>query len=405
MNGGSRGLHASIGRKTGPPRHIVLHGDARAPSPKGTALSGHIPESSLHDSALDLLGFERFRVLFADSAAASLTPARVVRTVRGSLTAATADGLVRAEVAAHLLKSAEELEALPAVGDWVALRYGDGLEVPLAEAILPRHSAFVRRDPGKAAVGQVIAANIDTVFILQPIDTVPNLRRLEREISLAWESGATPVIVLSKSDLSPDCAADLATAESVAFGVDVILESGKTGEGVDALLAYANGHRTVALIGPSGAGKSTLVNRLVGADVQAVRKVRAFDGKGRHVTIARELIPLPDGGVLIDTPGLRAVALWDSEAGVAAAFPEITELAGSCRFADCTHVTEPGCAVLAALESGVLERTRYDSYVDLMRETAFVAREKDARLRAVEKSKGKADHESQREHDRQKYGE
>jgi ribosome biogenesis GTPase len=307
-------------------------------------------------------------------------------------------------VAAHLLKSTDELESLPAVGDWVAMRRGDGLEAPLVEAVLPRHSAFVRRDPGKAAVGQVIAANIDTVFILQPIDTEPNLRRLEREISLAWESGATPVIVLSKADLSPDPAADLAATESVAFDVDVILESAKSGEGVDALLAYADGHRTVALIGPSGAGKSTLVNRLVGADVQAVAKVRAFDGKGRHVTVARELIPLPGGGVLIDTPGLRAVALWDSESGVAAAFPEITELAGSCRFADCTHTTEPGCAVLEGLERGVLARDRYDSYLGLMAETAFVAREKVARVRAVEKSRDRADHQLQREHDRLKYG-
>jgi ribosome biogenesis GTPase / thiamine phosphate phosphatase len=367
-------------------------------------LSGHIPEPSLHDPALDLLGFERFRALFTDFAADGLTPARVVRTVRGRITAATADGLVRAEVAAHLLKSAQEAEALPAVGDWVALRVGDDLEFPLAEAVLPRHSAFVRRDPGKAAIGQVIAANIDTVFILQPIDTEPNLRRLEREISLAWESGATPVIVLSKADLSPDPAADLAVAESIAFGVDVVLESAKSGDGVDALLAYADGHRTVALIGPSGAGKSTLVNRLVGADVQAVAKVRASDGKGRHVTVVRELVSLPGGGVLVDTPGLRAVALWDSEAGVAAAFPEITGLAASCRFADCTHTTEPGCAVLAALERGIIDRSRYDSYLNLMGETAATSREKHVRLRAVEKSKGKAQHVAQREHDRLKYG-
>lgn len=367
-------------------------------------MSDHVPECPTDDPALDLLGFERFRALFAEFAAAGLIPARVVRTVRGRLTAATADGLVRAEVAAHLLKSTEELVALPAVGDWVALRVGDDLEFPLAEAVLPRHSAFVRRDPGKAAIGQVIAANIDTVFILQPIDTEPNLRRLEREIALAWESGATPVIVLSKADLSPDSAADLAVAESVAFGVDVVLESAKSGEGVDALLAYASGHRTVALIGPSGAGKSTLVNRLVGVDVQAVAKVRAFDGKGRHVTVVRELVPLPGGGVLVDTPGLRAVALWDSEAGVAAAFPEITELAAPCRFADCTHTSEPGCAVLAALERGQIERSRYDSYLSLMGETAATSRDNDVRLRAAEKSKGRADHLAQREHDRLKYG-
>ncbi|MDO8964451.1 MAG: ribosome small subunit-dependent GTPase A [Coriobacteriia bacterium] len=358
----------------------------------------HIDEAATDDSSLDLLGFERYRALFAEHAAAGLMPARVIRTDRGALTAATAMGVVRAEVAVHLLKDAEEVEALPAVGDWIALRNDPDMDVALAEAVLPRHSAFVRRDPGKAAIGQVIAANIDTVFVLQPIDTVPNLRRLEREIALSWESGATPVIVLSKSDLSPDAAADLATAGSIAFGVDVVLESAVSGEGIEALLAYARGHRTVALIGPSGAGKSRLVNRLVGADVQAISDVREFDGKGRHTTVARELIPLPGGGVLIDTPGLRAVALWDAEAGIAAAFPEITELAATCRFADCTHETEPGCGVLEALESGVLGQDRYDSYVRLMKETAFTARQKDARLRAEEKNKWKTIKKTYRQH-------
>lgn len=353
---------------------------------------------------LELLGIAPFRALFAEHEAAGLVPARVTRTDRGFVIAATADGFVRAENAMHLVKAAVDAEALPAVGDWVALRTDSGLDVPLVEAVLPRRSAFVRADPGKAAVGQVLAANIDVVFVVQPLDTPPNLRRLEREIALTWESGAVPVIVLSKADLSEDPEADRAAAETVAFGVDVVLESSETGEGVDALLGYADGHRTVALIGPSGGGKSTLVNCLVGADVQAVSEVRAFDGKGRHTTVARELVPLPNGGVLVDTPGLRAVALWDAEDGVAAAFPEITELAEGCRFDDCSHESEPGCAVLAAVETGELPRARYDSFLALRREAAYSARQKDATLRAAEERKWKLIRKQAREHFRHKFG-
>jgi ribosome biogenesis GTPase len=330
--------------------------------------------------ALEFLGYDDdFRALFAEHADPGTIPARVVRVDRGSSLVTTGLETLRAETAAHLLKSSAGPEALPAVGDWVALRWGDDADVASIEAILPRRSAFSRADPGKAAYGQVLAANLDTVIIMHPIDREPNLRRIERELALAWDSGATPVVVLSKEDEADDAAAALEAVQAIAIGVDVLVTSAPTGLGMDEVAKYAEGHRTVAVIGPSGAGKSTLINLLVGGDVQAVAEVRAFDGKGRHTTVARELVPMPNGGVLIDTPGLRSVALNDMSEGVEAAFPEIVEFASRCKFDDCTHTSEPGCVVLAALEEGTLDRPRYESYLKLQAEAAFAAERTDAR--------------------------
>ena len=334
---------------------------------------------------------DRIRALFAPHAAAGLTLGRVVRADRGFVFVSTGDDIVMAENALTLVKAAgHDPEPLPAAGDWVALRDDADLKVPLVEAVLPRSSAIVRRDPGKAAVGQVLAANIDTVFIVQPIEEEPNVRRLERELALAWESGATPVVVLNKADMSQDTDAALVAVEAVAMGVDILLTSAETGEGVERLRDYTGGHRTVVLIGPSGAGKSTLVNHLAGRDVQATAEVRDYDGKGRHTTVARELIPLADGGVLVDTPGIRAVAMWDAADGLAATFPEIEELAAQCRFADCAHEGEPGCAVLAAVEDGTLPAERLESYRKLLAEMRYSAGERDLRIRAEQKGKGKA---------------
>jgi len=343
-----------------------------------------VPETN----ALDELGYSpRWEALFAPYASEGMDLARVIRSDRGSVLAATARGLIRAKASARLLKAANGPEDLPAAGDWVAVDGRGDVDVPLIEAVLDRSSAIARGGAGKTSDSQVLAANVDTVFVVHPIAEPPNLRRIERELSLAWDSGATPVIVLAKSDLSEDIEAALAAIGTVAMGVDVLVTSSLTGEGVRPLLDYVSDHRTAVLVGPSGAGKSTLVNALLGEERQATREVRVSDGRGRHTTVSRELIQMPGGGILIDTPGLRSLGLTGSEEGVTSAFPEIEEAASACRFGDCTHGEEPGCAVRAAVESGAIAEERLDSYHKLLREAQFAAAKTDARLRAEQDKK------------------
>lgn len=353
--------------------------------------------------ALADLGYERFRALFAPYLENGLVPGRVVKTVRGHIWVATAEGVTRVRPAAALT-TPDGQAASAVVGDWIALRPATPTTDAFAEVVMPRRSAFARRDPGKESVGQVMAANIDTVFIVQSVEDGPNVRRIERELALAWDSGAVPVVVLSKADLSCDIEADIAEVNAAAPGVDVIAVSVVSGEGVAEVEALTGGDRTVALIGPSGAGKSTLVNRIVGGDVMAVGEVRAFDNKGRHTTVTRELIPLVGGGALIDTPGLRAVAMWGDAEGVDTAFSEIAELGRHCRYDDCTHEVEPGCAVIAAVESGELDEARYRSYLALKREMAFQERRGNARLEAEAARKWKVIHKASRAYFKDKYG-
>lgn len=336
---------------------------------------------------------ERWQALFAPHAEAGLIPARVIRADRGSVMVACADGVVRAEPSARLRREARGAEELPATGDWVALDPAPTHEAALVEAVLPRLSAFTRGASGTTSVVQVIAANVDTVFVVH-VAVEPNLRRIERELALAWESGATPVVVLTKADLAQDPDASRSEVEAVALGVDVLVTSAKTGEGVEALTRYADDGRTVALIGPSGAGKSTLINALLGEERQVTREVRATDGKGRHATVARELIPLPSGGALLDTPGLREVAMVEADEGIAAVFPDIQALAAGCRFRDCTHAGEPGCAVAAAVGRGELASERLENLHKLRREAEVAAMKADARLRAEEARKWKIIHKS-----------
>ncbi len=347
---------------------------------------------------LDPIGYStRWRALFEAYAAQGVIPARVVRTDRGSVLIATQAGVMRAKPSPAFLKASSGLADLPAVGDWVAVCATDDLEIPLIEAVLDRASAITRGDPGGTSGIQVLAANIDTVFVVHPLAEEPNLRRIERELSLAWDSGAIPVVVLTKADLSPDLEAALAAVQSIAPETDVLTTCALSEEGAQALLPYISEHRTAVLVGPSGAGKSTLINALLGQERQATREVRVSDGRGRHTTVARELIQMPDGGVLIDTPGIRAIGLTGSEVGISAAFPEIEQASYDCRFRDCTHTGEPGCAVEAAVASGTLPAERLANYLKLVREAQVSAAKTDVRLRAEEERRGKTIAKASRE--------
>lgn len=341
-------------------------------------------------TALQALGYSpRWQALFAPFAGQGLAPARVIRSDRGSALIATSEGIVRGQPSARLSKAARGLADLPATGDWVAVQVDASLDVALIEAVLERASAITRGDPGKVSDVQVLAANIDTAFVVHPIAEPPNLRRIERELSLAWDSGAVPVVVLTKADLSADSEAARTATEAVAPGVDVLVTNALSGESADLLLAYITGHRTAVLVGPSGAGKSTLINGLLGEQRLATREVRVGDGRGRHTTVARELVLMPHGGVLIDTPGLRALGLTGSEDGIASVFPDIEVLSESCRFRDCTHDHEPGCAVRTAVEAGSLPPERVASYHKLMNEAQEAAARADGRLRAQRERKSK----------------
>ncbi|MBN2565576.1 MAG: ribosome small subunit-dependent GTPase A [Candidatus Eisenbacteria bacterium] len=306
----------------------------------------------------------------------------MIRGDRGSFLIATSDTVAHAKPSARLLRSGRGSASLPAVGDWVAVLVSEGGDAPVIEAVLERTSAITRADPGKTSDVQVLATNIDTVFVVHPIAEPPNLRRIERELSVAFDSGAIPVVVLTKADLSDDPDAALAAVQSAALGADVLVVNALAGDGIETILAYITDHRTAVLVGPSGAGKSTLINSLLGEQRQATHEVRVSDGRGMHTTVARELIQMPGGGVLIDTPGLRAFGLTGSEEGITSVFPEIGEAAQSCRFRDCTHNDEPGCAVRAAVESGALPPERLASYHKLMGEAQAATAKIDARLRA-----------------------
>jgi ribosome biogenesis GTPase len=272
-------------------------------------------------------------------------------------------------------------EELPAVGDWVAIRPVDGERKAVIEAVLPRRSAFTRKEAWRRAVAQVIAANVDTVFIVTAFGGDLSPRRLERYLTAAWDSGATPVIVVNKSDLAEDPAAELLEVEPVAIGITVCAVSAVTGEGLTELEPYLGRGSTIALLGSSGVGKSTLVNRLAGQKLLATGETSA-DGRGRHTTSHRELVPLPSGALLLDTPGMRELQLWADEEVLDTTFGEISELAAGCRFADCSHEHEPGCAIRVALADGSLSSERFASYRKLQRELRALEIRKDARLRS-----------------------
>ncbi|MEU9606551.1 ribosome small subunit-dependent GTPase A [Streptomyces sp. NPDC048057] len=317
---------------------------------------------------------------FAPYAEQGLVPGRVVRVDRGLCDVVTADGTVRADT--EFVVPRDPMKVV-CTGDWAAVD-PDGVDPRYVRVLLPRGTAFVRSTSSKRSEGQVLAANVDAAVICVSLAAELDLGRLERYLALAWESGAQPVVVLSKADLVPDAATVahlVEDAESTAPGVPVIPVSAHTGAGTDVLAAVVAGGTTV-LLGGSGAGKSTLANALTGTDAMEVQAVRDVDGKGRHTTTTRNLLLLPGGGVLIDTPGLRGVGLWDAGSGVGQVFAEIEELAVRCRFQDCAHRSEPGCAVRRAVDAGELSVRRLESYDKLQRENRHIVAKTDARLRA-----------------------
>lgn len=306
--------------------------------------------------ALARLGWDhRVAAQWAAVAGPDLVPGRVIRTSRRFTYVATAEGTVAA-------LAGVDADPAPVAGDWVALGRGDHEGSDAVVAVLERWSTLVRRDPAGAAAEQVLAANVDWVFVVMGLDRPLKPGRIERSLVLAWDSGAEPVIVLTKLDALDDPAPALEEVRSVAGGAPVHAVSSATGEGVDALHRLLAGDRTVVLLGESGAGKSTLVNRMAGQEVQRTADVRSGDAKGRHTTVTRDLVVLPTGGIVIDTPGLRSLGLLDADAGLAATYPDIEALAPSCRFRDCRHGTEPGCAVAAAVSEGDLDASRVARY-------------------------------------------
>ncbi|WP_138898674.1 ribosome small subunit-dependent GTPase A [Streptomyces chryseus] len=342
----------------------------------------HTSSSTTSDARHPLAPYgwdEAWEAEFAPYAAQGLLPGRVVRVDRGQCDVLTADGVVRADTA--YVTPHDPLRVV-CTGDWAAVDPAG--DPQFVRAYLPRRTAFVRSTSSSRSEGQILAANVDHAIIAVSLAVELDLGRIERFLALAWESGAQPLVVLTKADLVPD-ATGLSylvdDVETTAPGVQVLPVSSATGDGVDVLAAVVSGGTSV-LLGVSGAGKSTLANALLGADVMAVQAIRDVDGKGRHTTTTRNLLALPGGGVLIDTPGLRGVGLWDAEAGGGQVFAEIEELAVQCRFHDCAHEAEPGCAVLAALEEGALPERRLESYRKLLRENRRIVAKTDARLRA-----------------------
>jgi ribosome biogenesis GTPase len=314
-------------------------------------------------------------------------PGRVVRVDRGVCTVLCADETVRASLAGAILSAALRDPAnLPCAGDWVVVRSWPDRRVTV-EAVLPRRTAVVRRTADKDASGQVLAANLDVAAVVEPMHPAPDVSRIERLLALAWESGAQPLVVLTKCDLAADPAAVAAQIAEVAPDVEVLPVSAQRGDGLDALRPLVAAGRTLALLGPSGSGKSTLVNALAGATVMTTQAIRRVDGKGRHTTTYRALIPIPGGGAVLDSPGIRAVGLLDAADGLDRTFADVAELATACRFADCSHNGEPACAVRAALESGELAPRRWESWQKLQREVAFETGRRDARLAAEERWK------------------
>lgn len=334
---------------------------------------------------IELYGWsDALRQQFHDASARGYSPARVTVQQRGRYRLVAECGEVTGEIAGRFAHEAEA-GGYPVAGDWVAATLRPHEGAATIHAVLPRRTAFVRKSVALGDRPQVVAANADVALLVAALNGDFNLRRLERYLAAAWDSGAEPVVVLTKADLSIDVPAVLAMVERIAIGVPVLAVSAVTGEGIAQVSALIGKGRTAALLGSSGAGKSTLVNALAGQRLMATADIRAHDDRGRHTTTHRELVLLPDGALLLDTPGMRELGLLEADEGVGATFADVERLAASCRFSDCSHTNEPGCAIVAGLAEGSLDEGRWRSYGKLQRELAHEERKDDYRARLEHK--------------------
>ena len=328
---------------------------------------------------------ETLQTHFIPHAAQGLVPGRIIVQQRGGYRLITEAGEIDARATGPLMKAASDIER-PTAGDWVAVEARPGETTALVHAVLPRATAFIRKASGPRAGAQVVAANVDVALLVASLNANLNPRRLERYLVTTYESGARPVIVLTKSDLAEFLAEDIAEIEAIASGAPVLALSAKTGEGLAQLSVHLQPGQTAVLLGSSGAGKSTLLNVLAGEERMATREVRATDDRGRHTTSHRELVLLPSGALILDTPGMRELGLWDADEGVSTTFADIEELQTQCRFRDCRHGEEPGCAIQAALEDGSLDPGRLYNFEKLQAELAHDRRRQDP-LAALEHKK------------------
>jgi len=316
-------------------------------------------------------------------------PARVLQEQKGSYKLVSEFGELRGEISGRFRHMASGYDSYPSVGDWVAADLMPQEGQAVIHALLPRKSKFSRKVAGAVVQEQIVAANFDYVFIVNSLNRDFNLRRLERYLTMAWESGAEPVIVLSKKDLSEDAEEKIREVEAITFGVPIIAASAVTGEGTDALRRYLGVGSTVAILGSSGVGKSTLTNLLAGESIMDTGDIREDDSRGRHTTTYRNLVKLPDAGMIIDTPGMRELQLWESEGGLQGTFEDVESLGSSCRFRDCSHENEPGCAVLEAVRNGLLPAVRLESYRKLKKELRFIESKHNQSVRMAEKKNSK----------------
>lgn len=332
---------------------------------------------------------DEFESQFRKQASEGRRPGRVYVEHKGMYGLLTEDGLLQGEVSGKFRYEAAGIDAFPAVGDWVIIeRRLDGDRATI-HAILPRKSRFSRKVAGALTQEQVVAANFDHVFIINSLNRDFNLRRLERYLTMAWESGASPVLVLTKKDLCQETADRVREVETIAFGLPVHAVSAVTGEGIDELRKYLKPGSTAVFLGSSGVGKSTLTNQLAGMEIMDVNGIREDDSRGRHTTTFRQLVVLPEGGIVIDTPGMRELQLWDADDGLTGAFGDIDSIAESCRFKDCRHESEPGCAVKESIKAGLLPAERLESYRKLQKELFFLESKQNQAARLAGKKNDK----------------